>query len=259
MANAVVIVERTSGKLRDKRIVLNQSQVLRGMGIGNSWGHIRIGVMASMYGPLVTITNSPHFYIGVNSGTAAGPLSNPSSHFIGTRWNDGFMQYSTYGVANNNHWIIRNDKVEGYKHVGGVETASFIDHSSYGIHAIDILGEQAQEIGEEDERLFSFTDPGPGVSYFFTDLEKIGPTTMRISTAGARRDQPMGMTFDDFRSAMTVADVTSFDGFGTTNGTNTPVDLAFDEVSDGALDSICIAWDQDYDMELSLVAFARLG
>jgi hypothetical protein len=227
-----------------KSLVISQSQVARTMDIASGWGKLRIGATLALDGPEASIGGTPRLMMGLSNGVSNLPFSSTPGHFLGMRTNITTMGYSSSFRS----YALGDDECQLYHNAGGVVTTKDISIVSVG------------NMGLSDATAVYDEGAGNGLSTFYLDFERVDATTMRILLASQRvlTGGNQGMKEEKFKESMTLEDIEDANVFGTQIAT-LPRSMTFDEGTDGVLDSICIAWDQPYDLEISRVAFARLA
>lgn len=241
-ATGSVIKTRTISSAQENAIQMTNSRWGRNVTFPTGWSQVRIGVRLHMTDTGADLT-APNFMMGFCNGVSAIPGDTTPHHFVGYRNRTGnFGRTATYYATGVNV---------------GLSTMSYsvcINGSYTNSSMTDGGGSQSSVIGNgaasavADRRLILIditkgsVISGTNYHYTFSSLIAASSTLTDISSA-------------TFLTKM-VGVLPTLTGHAVYN----TLQLDVDEVVNGALDSICMYWDQSGSlMEVCDVAFSRIA
>lgn len=212
----------------DQGIQLSNASGCRLLSVGNSWNTLRVGCRWAMTDAGLDLTGTPRVYLGVQAGTVNNPLSGSLlTHYVGY-----LPSSSTWTRSAPNAYGLATAPQLG-KQVGTTITNSA---SSSSPNNLPILG----------SRLYCQ----------FVEITKGSPYS--LSMTHSTNSLTASITLAQFLAAMETSAFSGIPGIvGAAFPATTGLTLVVDEGTDGALDSLCIAWNRtSAEVFFSEVAYA---
>jgi hypothetical protein len=238
------IVERTAHGETDQRLSIVKEQTGRGISIGSSWTHIRIGFRHSTeMSSSVQFSSPPILAFGLCHGTTNMFQDETTDHFLGMRTNGGSWAYTSSSSRQSNNIEIANTAWEFSKKTGNIYDNITKSYSNTAHNSV-------------------YTSwSGIANSAWIIEIKKGSPNfEIKTYSSGYGNDITANIDYEKFIASINGQNVNESSGYfysGKLNGSSRgPLQIPVNETINGVLDTINIAWTGMQALDINDVAYA---